>query len=204
MASQSPAALAEILGVPVSSLPSSPAESAPPSGASTPAEAESTPEPSDPDGRNALETISTSTMSVSDYFRQKLREKMLARQAASGSATPLPALAEGSLAAIKEETKVAAGAEWEGTKMNFEETTTVTIQSLGGDEPAVPVEEKKKKRKSKEDDEDKAAKKARKEARRAAKAEAGSSDKEEKRRRKEERRDKKEKKEKKDKKRKRE
>lgn len=203
LASQSPAALAEILGVPVSSLPATPTESPAASGASTPAAKESSPETTDAaesDGepkRDSLETISTSKMSVSDYFRQKLREKALARQAASGSSTPAPTLSAGSLAVMEDVKITQDGVGWEGTKMKFEEVET-ELADLGpeyerpGEKPASdsssdsteseePKEKKKSKGKEKASDDDKAAKKARKEEKRAKKEE-----KEEKRRRKEE------------------
>jgi len=112
LASQSPAALAEILGVSVASLTASPA--------STPSEP-STPIPEiigDP-ARTAEETTSTSTLSVADYFRQKLREKALARHAASGASSELP---ETSLARVKEEVKVeVGGVTWEGSRVTFGE-----------------------------------------------------------------------------------
>lgn len=51
-----------------------------------------------------------------------MREKMLARQSASGSATPMTDLPEGSLARVKEEVKVAVGGvEWEGSRTTFAE-----------------------------------------------------------------------------------
>ncbi|BEI98737.1 hypothetical protein CcaverHIS631_0310360 [Cutaneotrichosporon cavernicola] len=165
MASQDPVAMAAILGVPVSSLPT-PSASAPTSGASTPA-SEETPEPASRDEngdpqRDALETVTTSTLSVADYFRQKLREKMLQRQA-SGSATPT--MSEGSLAVPKEEVKVdVGGVAWEGSKMSFgENAEEVALGDLGADAPAVNAENK-----------DTEAKKARKEAKRAAKESAES------------------------------
>lgn len=201
LASQSPAALAEILGVPVSSLPATPTESPSDSGASTPAAKESSPEPSTPaesDGepqRLSLETITTSKMSVSDYFRQKLREKALARQAASGSSTPVPTLSAGSLAVMEEVKITQDGVGWEGTKMKFEEVETEladlgpeyerpgegSSSSSSTESKEEPKEKKKSKGKEKASDEEKAAKKARKEEKRAKKEE-----KEEKRRRKEE------------------
>jgi len=110
LASQSPAALAEILGVSVASLTASPTPSEP----STPV-----PEltPSGDPARTAEETVSTSTLSVADYFRQKLREKALARHAASGASSELP---ENSLARVKEEVKVAVGGvSWEGSRVQF-------------------------------------------------------------------------------------
>lgn len=140
LASSSPAALAEILGVPVSSLtPSASPSPAPleiaevsngPSGAST---------PQDP-ARTAEETISTSNLSVSDYFRQKLREKMLARQSASGSSTP--DMPEGSLARVKEEVKVAVGGvEWEGSRTTFGEVKEE--EDVKPDiKPTLPIEAK--------------------------------------------------------------
>ncbi|BEJ14008.1 hypothetical protein CspHIS471_0311820 [Cutaneotrichosporon sp. HIS471] len=168
MASQDPVAMAAILGVPVSSLPT-PSASAPTSGASTPA-SEETPEPASRDEngdpqRDALETVTTSTLSVADYFRQKLREKMLQRQA-SGSATPT--MSEGSLAVPKEEVKVdVGGVAWEGSKMSFgENVEEVALGDLGADAPAVNAENM--------DKETKEAKKARKEAKRSAKESAES------------------------------
>lgn len=135
MASQSPAALAEILGVSVASLTPTASPSPAPqveitetdeikSGSST---------PNDP--RTADETISTSTLSVSDYFRQKMREKMLARQGASGvSNGDLP---EGSLARVKEEVKVAVGGvEWEGSRVTFAE-----VKEEEDVKPVIPVED---------------------------------------------------------------
>jgi Pin2-interacting protein X1 len=136
LASASPAALAEILGVPASALPAIPspsptpaleirsssisvpaipADPAPPSLSATPAAPT----------RDAEEVISTSTLSVSDYFQRKLREKMLARQAAaSASGSVTPTLSEGSLALAKEEVKVVVGGtEWEGSRTTFEQTT---------------------------------------------------------------------------------
>lgn len=188
------------------------------SGASTPANKETSPEAassasdSEPK-RDSLETVTTSKMSVSDYFRQKLREKALARQSASGSNTPVPTLSVGSLAVMEEVKITQDGVGWAGTKMKFEEVET-KLANLGGeadqadeDKSEVVKEEKKsKKSKGKEkagDDEAKAAKKARKEEKRAKKEE-----KEQKRRRKEQKKNEKEakeaKKDRKDKKRKRE
>lgn len=122
LASQSPAALAEILGVSVASLsPTASPSPAPVEITETTATASGSSTPQDPT-RTAEETISTSTLSVSDYFRQKLREKMLARQSASGSSTPAGDLPEGSLARVKEEVKVAVGGvEWEGSRTTFAE-----------------------------------------------------------------------------------
>ncbi|GMK53519.1 hypothetical protein CspeluHIS016_0101050 [Cutaneotrichosporon spelunceum] len=163
MASQDPVAMAAILGVPVSSLPT-PSASTPASGASTPV-SEQTSEPASRDEngdpqRNALETITTSTVSVSDYFRQKLREKMLQRQ---GSGSVTPTMSEGSLAVPKEEVKVdVGGVAWEGSKMSFgANTEEVALGDLGADAPAVNAEKMKKE-----------ARKARKEAKRAAESEA--------------------------------
>ena len=193
MASQSPAALAEILGVSVASL--SPAASPSPapqveitetnevkSGSSTP-----------DDQRTADETISTSTLSVSDYFRQKMREKMLARHAASGmSNAELP---EGSLARVKEEVKVAVGGvEWEGSRVTFAEVkeedvkpddkpdikptpSELKIASQPDIKPVLPTEtedvkpvlSKEERRRQKEE------KRLRKEAKRASKLEKGES-----------------------------
>jgi Pin2-interacting protein X1 len=112
LASQSPAALAEILGVSVASLTASPAST--PSEPSTPA-----PEVAGDPARTAEETTSTSTLSVADYFRQKLREKALARHAASGASAELP---ENSLARVKDEVKVeVGGVTWEGSRVTFGE-----------------------------------------------------------------------------------
>jgi Pin2-interacting protein X1 len=56
-------------------------------------------------------------MSVADYFRQKLREKALARHAASGATAELP---ENSLARVKDEVKVdVGGVKWEGSRVTF-------------------------------------------------------------------------------------
>ena len=146
MASQSPAALAEILGVSVASLTPTASPSPAPqveitetdeieSGSST---------PNDP--RTADETISTSTLSVSDYFRQKMREKMLARQGASGvSNGDLP---EGSLARVKEEVKVAVGGvEWEGSRVTFaevkDEEDVKPVLPVEDVKPTLPIEETK-------------------------------------------------------------
>jgi Pin2-interacting protein X1 len=75
--------------------------------------------PSGDPARTAEETVSTSTLSVADYFRQKLREKALARHAASGATSELP---ETSLARVKEEVKVAVGGvTWEGSRVQFGE-----------------------------------------------------------------------------------
>jgi Pin2-interacting protein X1 len=110
LASQSPAALAEILGVSVASLTATPTSSEP----STPV-----PEVIGDPARTAEETTSTSTLSVADYFRQKLREKALARHAASGASSELP---ENSLARVKEEVKVeVGGVTWEGSRVTFGE-----------------------------------------------------------------------------------
>lgn len=112
LASQSPAALAEILGVSVASLTASPASTL--SEPTTPV-----PEVAGDPARTAEETTSTSTLSVADYFRQKLREKALARHAASGASNELP---ENSLARVKEEVKVeVGGVTWEGSRVTFGE-----------------------------------------------------------------------------------
>jgi Pin2-interacting protein X1 len=81
----------------------------------------STPVPEIPnDPRTAEETTSTSTVSVADYFRQKLREKAMARHVASGGSTELP---EHSLARVKEEVKVdVGGVKWEGSRVTFGES----------------------------------------------------------------------------------
>jgi Pin2-interacting protein X1 len=108
--------LAEILGVPIASLTPTASPTPTPSEPSTPIP--ETTESGDP-ARTAEETISTSTLSVADYFRQKLREKAIARHAASGVSSELP---ETSLARVKEEVKVAVGGvSWEGSRMTFGE-----------------------------------------------------------------------------------
>jgi len=179
LASSSPAALAEILGVPISSLPTSPSPSAP----ATPVEA--TPEPAAIDSeteRTADEPVKTSNLSVTDYFRQKMREKMLARQAAtSAHGEPAPEEPKYSLANVKEEKKVAiGGVGWEGSKMTFDEVK-VELGDLGADdvkveraesvevkvergEPVVKVELEQTEAGPSEGMDVKAAKKARKEA----------------------------------------
>ncbi|EIW72406.1 hypothetical protein TREMEDRAFT_66876 [Tremella mesenterica DSM 1558] len=133
LASSSPAALAEILGVPISSLPTSitttPTTTSPPTPVSEPL----TVSEEEIDGRKVTETTSTSSLSVADYFRQKLREKMLARQAntntASSSTPSTNDLAENSLARIKEEVKVAVGGvSWEGSKTTFAENAKVLVE----------------------------------------------------------------------------
>lgn len=121
LASQSPAALAEILGVSVASLTASP----------TPSSSEpSTPTP-ESITRTAEETTSTSTVSVADYFRQKLREKALARHAASGASSELP---ETSLARVKDEVKVeVGGVSWEGSRVTFGEDVKPDINEVHSD-----------------------------------------------------------------------
>ncbi|TYJ56541.1 hypothetical protein B9479_002788 [Cryptococcus floricola] len=119
-ASQSPQALAEILGIPVSALPASALASPSTSASSTPK-----PEPEvkvELDDGKTDEMVTTSTLSVSDYFRQKMREKMAARQAASGASAPaeLPVHSLESLASLPEP-KAVGGTAWEGQKMQFEE-----------------------------------------------------------------------------------
>lgn len=79
LASRTPAALSEILGIPSSSIPATPAAPSPlsaltPSAPATPADAEAD-----------LQKLTTATQSVADYFKAKLA----ARARASGSATPV-------------------------------------------------------------------------------------------------------------------
>ncbi|ODN77850.1 hypothetical protein L202_04965 [Cryptococcus amylolentus CBS 6039] len=119
-ASQSPQALAEILGIPVSALPASALASP-----STSASSTTKPEPEvkvELDDGKTDEMVTTSTLSVSDYFRQKMREKMAARQAASGASAPaeLPVHSLESLASLPGP-KAVGGTAWEGQKMQFEE-----------------------------------------------------------------------------------
>ncbi|OWZ29057.1 Pin2-interacting protein X1 [Cryptococcus neoformans Tu259-1] len=173
---QSPQALAEILGVPVSSLPSSAVTTPSPLASSS-----STPQPeikpeikpdvkptlADLESTSALKSertsedlVTTSKLSVSDYFRQKMREKMLVRQAATGGSPQvkvedLPAHSLESMGE-EEEKKPAAGSGWEGTKMTFEEQTQEFEPS--DSTAAIPKEE-----------DEKIKKKARKDAKRLAK-----------------------------------
>lgn len=108
--------------------------------------------------------VTTSTLSVSDYFRQKMRARAMARQGLSGEAVKL-----------EPEAPVASGSttparEWEGTKVAFGEADAAPVLAFTevADEPAngtvVTTESK---------EEEKAAKTARKlekEARREARA----------------------------------
>ncbi|WVR06083.1 hypothetical protein IAU60_003111 [Kwoniella sp. DSM 27419] len=169
MASQSPAALAEILGVPLSSLPSSPSPAASPAATPVPEaqpEASSSSGTSNANERNSDETVKTATLSVSDYFRQKMREKMLARQtaaAARGETVKVDDLPSSSLERMAESVKKPiGGTSWEGTKTQFEE-------------PAVPVEFDPSDRPVTPPPDEKAAKKAKKEAKRLAKLKADDS-----------------------------
>jgi Pin2-interacting protein X1 len=119
--------MAEILGIPVSQIPTPSV-----SGSASPAPTEvivKTEEDSEPK-RDAERLVSTSTMSVSDYFRQKLREKALARQAATGIAAPLPDMPA---------PDVKPSSEWEGSKVKFEEDN-VKLETLGGYELTAPEE----------------------------------------------------------------
>ncbi|WVQ82492.1 hypothetical protein IAT38_004621 [Cryptococcus sp. DSM 104549] len=171
MASSDPKALAEILGVSVSSLPSTPRAGSPSdSAASTPAPEEK-PAAEAGDERTSDEVVATSKLSVSDYFRQKMREKMLARQAAAGGASS----SEGVKLEVKEEDlpasslerlgesstlrKPVGGTAWEGEKMTFKEEVKVEFDPSDST-AAIPKEESK------------AEKKARKEAKRLAKLQA--------------------------------
>ncbi|WVF70252.1 hypothetical protein IAT40_005041 [Kwoniella sp. CBS 6097] len=172
MASQSPAALAEILGVPLSSLPTSPSPggsaSSTPAPESQPEASSSTSRPESADERNADETVKKSTLSVADYFKQKMREKMLARQAAASangepSSVKLEDLPSSSLERIADDPKKpVGGTAWEGTKMAFSEPE-VAVEFNPSDRPVTPPPE---------EQEEKAAKKARKEAKKLAKAQA--------------------------------
>ena len=111
LASSSPAALAEILGVPISSLPASPAPVDPSPSTHETASLSPAPVPeseSEPQ-RTAEETISTSTLSVHDYFKQKMREKLKARQGANG-VVPEP-----------EVTTLKGTDTWEGSRTTFDE-----------------------------------------------------------------------------------
>lgn len=174
MASQSPAALAEILGVPVSSLPTSPAPSSPslpatPALATPPVDADAKPSES---SRDSEETTTTSTLSVADYFRKKMREKLAQRQAAMAG-QEMPELAADSLARVKEEKKVPiGGAGWEGVKVKFEDAdNNVLLADLGGDvQPeAGPSSPTVLSVKAEPELDEKAAKRARKEAKRLSK-----------------------------------
>jgi Pin2-interacting protein X1 len=142
--------MAEILGIPVSQVPT-------PSGSASPAPVEETEQKPDEVKREATDLVSTSTMSVSDYFRQKLREKALARQAASGSTTPLPDLPPA--------LEVKPSSDWEGSKVKFEEAD-VKLETLGGYELTAPDEQA-----IAAPEDERAAKKARKAEKAAKKAE---------------------------------
>ena len=155
LASQSPAALAEILGVPVSSLPSSALASLTPtpiaSGSSTPiseSPAEPVAAPEETDDSTADESVMTSKLSVSDYFRMKMREKMLARQKGSAGPATTPESST-SLAVFKEEVKVeVGGAAWEGSRMTFveEETPVASTSTAEADEKEAKRRRKEEKR----------------------------------------------------------
>jgi Pin2-interacting protein X1 len=100
--------------------------------------------------------VSTSTLSVSEYFRQKMRAKTIARQIAAGE-TP---------AVEPEPTASSSKIAWEGTRMAFVETDTPLLFS---DSPVpagkiAPTETKEERRAAK------ARRKAEKEARRAGRA----------------------------------
>ena len=102
--------------------------------------------------RLAEETISTSTLSVADYFKQKMREKLRARQRIAGDASlPVSAALESS-ADSKDE--------WKGQKTTFDESDSAVITSLGGESAALeapPVEravKPKKKRKAADEPEE--------------------------------------------------
>ncbi|WVN89152.1 uncharacterized protein L203_104368 [Cryptococcus depauperatus CBS 7841] len=167
MASQSPQALAEILGVPVSSLPASPSPLA--SESSTP----------QPENKIAMEEsiilsgsgeslkikekeeeemITTSKVSVADYFRQRMREKILTRQGVT-AATPSTsnALPKHSLEKVQDNVKRVIGSSaWEGSKMTFSESEVQEEQTVFNPSEstgAIPKEciEKEKKRQRKEE-----------------------------------------------------
>ncbi|WVQ77123.1 hypothetical protein IAR50_006806 [Cryptococcus sp. DSM 104548] len=162
-ASQSPQALAEILGIPVSALPASALASPSSSAPSTP---KPEPEPEvkvELDDGKTDDMVTTSALSVSDYFRQKMREKMAARQAASGaSAAPaeLPVHSLESLASLPE-SKPVGGTAWEGQKMQFDEVKEEFNPSESTAE--IPKEEAEKERK-RQRKEEKRLEKLRKEA----------------------------------------
>ena len=182
LASSSPAALAEILGVPISSL-SSPSPAPSTQGPSRPIESTPTP-PAEPQNketeRTAEETVATSTLSVAEYFRQKMREKMLARQDANASMSSGSETPEGSLSRIKDDVKVAVGGvEWEGSKETFEEIQVADLEELAEAGPSRTVVEEKEGEKGAEAGPNmtvgggKTAKKARKEAGRLKRLEEG-------------------------------
>lgn len=142
----------------------------------------------DESGRTADEPVKTSNLSVTDYFRQKMREKMLARQAATSAHGEAPEEPKYSLANVKEEKKVTiGGVGWEGSKMTFDEVKVELEENTAGDaglkeetidvkvereDPVVKVEIDIEAGPSEGMDE-KAAKKARKEAKRLKKLEGG-------------------------------
>lgn len=154
--------------MPVASLPASPSPSAPATPAnSSPEPAEASPDPDTE--RTADEPVKKSTLSVTDYFRQKMREKMLARQAAAGG-EEVPSMPEGSLAVVKEENKKAiGGVAWEGSKVEFKEEV-VELADLGAEAgPSVKVEEGVEAKVEEGEVDEKAAKRARKEEKRLKK-----------------------------------
>lgn len=146
-ATSSPAALAEILGIPVSSLPASPSPTP------TPA-AEATPEPAAPiEGRISEEITTKATMSVNDYFREKLRQKALERAKAAGIAAPVEV--ENKYTAVPD-AKPIGGIAFEGRKTALDErepvaqpeaeSSTSSLQVRAEQESSSKAEGKKRKR----------------------------------------------------------
>ena len=124
--------------MPVSSLPPSALASLTPtpiaSGSSTPiseSPAEPVAAPEEADDSTADESVMTSKLSVSDYFRMKMREKMLARQKGSAASATAPESSTSLAVLFKEEVKVeVGGAAWEGSRTTFvEEATPVASTS---------------------------------------------------------------------------
>jgi Pin2-interacting protein X1 len=156
LASSSPAALAEILGISTTVK----IEDVKPileNIKPTPAELDVKPSLSDlTPKREAEDMVSTSTISVHEYFRQKMRAKAVARQIAAGETPTIePVIPEPASSS-----KVA----WEGVKMEFTETETPLAFS-DSPLPLGPTETKEDRRAAK------AKRKAEKEAKRAVKAE---------------------------------
>jgi Pin2-interacting protein X1 len=111
--------------------------------------------------REAEDMVSTSTLSVSDYFRQKMRAKAIARQIAAGETPDLEP--EVPIASSSKLTST-----WTGTRMAFEADNTPLSFSdapVSQDALGVPLDEETARKAAK------AARKAEKEAKKAAKAE---------------------------------
>jgi len=116
----------------VSSLPYSTPPSVSPALSASTTESFSSPLPSSSSTsvvpeRSADEVISTSALSVSDYFRKKMRDKMASRAAASGLTSPkLETIAM----IIKDEIKLPGGAAvWRGSQTTFKQEPELPLQT---------------------------------------------------------------------------